>query len=50
VTSVNIFSQLEGDDPGGAAAVSVVLLVAALLMLTFLDLIRRRQGRAEAAA
>lgn len=49
LTSVNIFSQLEGDDPAGAAAVSVVLLIAALLMLTVLDWIRGRQSRAEAA-
>ena len=45
VAAVNIFSQLENDDPGGAAAISVVLLAGSLLMLTFLDLLRRRQSR-----
>jgi sulfate/thiosulfate transport system permease protein len=50
MAAVNIFSQLENDDPGGAAAISVVLLAGSLLMLTFLDLLRRRQSRhAEAA-
>jgi sulfate/thiosulfate transport system permease protein len=43
MASVNIFSQLENDDPGAAAALSVVLLVAALAVLEVLDLLRRRQ-------
>ena len=47
VASVNILTQLEGDDPQGAAAVSVVLMIASLLMLTFLDYIRRRRTRHE---
>jgi sulfate transport system permease protein len=48
VASVNIYGQLENDDPVGAAAVSVVLMVASLLMLSALDWIRRRQSRYEA--
>jgi sulfate transport system permease protein len=44
VASVNVFSQLENDDPGSAAALSVVLLVASLLMLSALDYLRRRQA------
>ena len=47
VASVNILSQLEGDDPQGAAAVSVVLMIASLVMLTTLDYIRRRKTRHE---
>ena len=42
VASVNILTQLEGDDPQGAAAVSVVLMVGSLVMLTTLDYVRRR--------
>jgi sulfate/thiosulfate transport system permease protein len=48
VASVNIFSQLENDDPGSAAAISVVLLVASLAMLSALDLIRRHKSHDEA--
>jgi len=47
VASVNILTQLEGDDPQGAAAVSVVLMIASLVMLTTLDYIRRRKTRHE---
>lgn len=47
VAAVNVFRQLENDDPAGAAAISVVLLVGALVMLTSLDLLRRRQTRHE---
>jgi len=50
VASVNIYGQLENDDPVGAAAVSVVLMVASLLMLSALDWVRRRQSRYEADA
>jgi sulfate/thiosulfate transport system permease protein len=50
VASVNIFGQLENDDPTSAAAISVVLLVASLLMLAALDWIRRRQGGQEVAS
>ena len=50
VASVNIFSQLENDDPGSAAAISVVLLCAALLMLSVLDFIRRRTTHDESAS
>lgn len=49
VASVNIFGQLENDDPGSAAAISVVLLVASLLMLSLLDFMRRRMTHDEAA-
>lgn len=48
LAAVNIFSQLENDDPGGAAAISVVLLVSSLLLLTALDWFRRHQARHEA--
>jgi sulfate/thiosulfate transport system permease protein len=47
VASVSVFSQLENDDPGSAAAISVVLLVASLLMLSALDYLRRRQSHEE---
>jgi sulfate transport system permease protein len=50
VAAVNIFSQLENDDPGGAAAISVVLLCGSLAMLTFLDFLRRRRSRHEDAS
>ena len=49
VASVSVFSQLENDDPGSAAALSVVLLVASLLMLSALDYLRRRQTHEEAS-
>jgi sulfate transport system permease protein len=45
VASVYIFSELENDDPGAAAAVSVVLLAGSLVMLAVLDLIRKRRSR-----
>ncbi len=47
VASVNILTQLEGDDPQGAAAVSVVLMAGSLVMLTVLDHVRRRRTRHE---
>jgi len=50
VAAVNIFIQLENDDPGGAAAISVVLLAGALLTLSSLELLRRRGSRHEAVA
>lgn len=49
VASVNIFSQLENDDPGSASAISVVLLGASLVMLSALDLVRRRTSHDEGA-
>lgn len=50
VASVNILSQLEGDDPQGAAAVSVVLMVGSLVMLGLLEVVRRRMTRHEVPA
>lgn len=44
VVSVNIFSAVENDNPGGAAAISVVLLVISLVVLALMDLLRRRQS------
>ncbi len=41
VAAVFIFTQIEGDNPVGAAAVSVVLLAVSLLMLISLDLLQR---------
>jgi sulfate/thiosulfate transport system permease protein len=45
VSSVQIFVQIESDNPGGAAAVSTVLLVIALVVLVGLDLVRRWEAR-----
>jgi sulfate transport system permease protein len=45
--SVFIFSQVESDNPVGAAAVSVVLLVIALLTLLFFGYLSRRALRHE---
>jgi sulfate/thiosulfate transport system permease protein len=45
VASVHVFSLVESDDPGGAAAVSVVLLALSLLVLASLNLISRRRTR-----
>ncbi len=50
VASVNIYTQLENDDPGSAAAISVVLLVVSLVVLASLDWLQRRQSRGEASA
>jgi sulfate transport system permease protein len=50
VASVNVFTQLQNDDPGSASALSVVLLVASLLMLGTLDYLRRRQSHHEPSA
>lgn len=44
VASVNVFTQIQNDDPGSAAAVSVVLLVISLVVLGALDYIRRRRS------
>jgi sulfate/thiosulfate transport system permease protein len=41
VASVQIFGQIESDNPAGAAAVSTVLLVVALVVLVALDLVQR---------
>ena len=45
VASVHVFSLVENDDTGGAAAVSVVLLAASVLVLAGLNLIQRRRTR-----
>jgi sulfate/thiosulfate transport system permease protein len=45
VAAVFIFTQIEGDNPVGAAAVSVVLLAVSLLMLISLDLLQRVGSR-----
>src|ERR671934_40932 len=45
--SVFIFSQVESDNPVGAAAVSVVLLVVALVVLLIFGLLSRRALRHE---
>jgi sulfate/thiosulfate transport system permease protein len=45
VASVHVFSLVENDDVGSAAAVSVVLLVASVLVLAGLNLVQRRRTR-----
>jgi sulfate transport system permease protein len=45
VASVHVFSLVENDDTGSAAAVSVVLLAASVLVLAALNLIQRRRTR-----
>jgi sulfate/thiosulfate transport system permease protein len=45
VASVHVFSLVENDDVGSAAAVSVVLLAVSLLVLAVLNLIQRRRTR-----
>jgi sulfate/thiosulfate transport system permease protein len=45
VASVHVFSLVENDDIGSAAAVSVVLLAASVLVLAALNLIQRRRTR-----
>ena len=45
VAAVHIFSQLEGDNATGAAAVSTVLLVVALVVLVSLDFLQRWGAR-----
>jgi sulfate transport system permease protein len=45
VAAVHIFSQLEGDNATGAAAVSTVLLVVALVTLVSLDFLQRWGAR-----
>jgi len=41
VASVNIYNQIQNDNPGGAAAVSTLLLLIALVVLVLLSLIQR---------
>jgi sulfate transport system permease protein len=45
VAAVQIFGQIESDNPGGAAAVSTVLLVISLVVLVALDLVQRWAAR-----
>jgi sulfate/thiosulfate transport system permease protein len=45
VASVQVFSLVENDDAGSAAAVSVVLLAISVLVLALLNLIQRRRTR-----
>ena len=45
---VYVMSQIESDNPAGAAAVSIVLLSGSLLMLAVLDRVRARQTRHDA--
>jgi sulfate transport system permease protein len=45
VAAVHVFSLVESDDAGGAAAVSVVLLALSLLVLVALNLIQRQRSR-----
>jgi sulfate/thiosulfate transport system permease protein len=45
VASVHVFSLVENDDVGSAAAVSVVLLVTSVLVLAGLNLVQRRRTR-----
>ncbi|WP_182901721.1 sulfate ABC transporter permease subunit CysT [Microbispora sp. H10830] len=45
VAAVNIFSQIEGDNTTGAAAISTVLLVVALVALITLDVLQRWGSR-----
>ena len=45
VAAVHVFTLVESDDPGGAAAVSVVLLGLSLVVLALLNLVQRRRSR-----
>jgi sulfate transport system permease protein len=45
VASVHVFSLVENDDVGSAAAVSVVLLATSVLVLAGLNLLQRRRTR-----
>ena len=45
VASVHVFSLVENDDAGSAAAVSVVLLAISVLVLALLNVIQRRRTR-----
>jgi sulfate/thiosulfate transport system permease protein len=45
VASVHVFSLVENDDTGSAAAVSVVLLATSVLVLAGLNLVERRRTR-----
>jgi sulfate transport system permease protein len=45
VAAVQIYGQIESDNPSGAAAVSTVLLVVALVVLVLLDVIQRWAAR-----
>jgi sulfate transport system permease protein len=45
VASVHVFTLVENDDVGAAAAVSVVLLALSVLVLAALNLVQRRSTR-----
>jgi sulfate transport system permease protein len=45
VAAVNIFAQIESDNPAGAAAVSTVLLIVALVAMVLLDVLQRWGSR-----
>ena len=45
VASVHVFSLVENDDVGSAAAVSVVLLAISVLVLALLNVLQRRRTR-----
>jgi sulfate/thiosulfate transport system permease protein len=47
VASVYIFSQIESDNPAGAAAVSTVLLAISLVVLALIAIVQRRLGRGQ---
>ncbi len=49
VAAVNVFTQVENDNPGAAAALSVVLLVTSLIVLALMELVRRRRTHEEGA-
>ena len=45
VSSVQIFGQIQSDNPIGAAAVSTLLLIVALVVLVILDAAQRWAAR-----
>lgn len=46
IASVYIFSEIESDNPQGAAAISVILLTLAFLILLFINYLQSRGSRA----
>ncbi len=47
VAAVNIFTQVENNNPAAAAAISVVLLALAMAVLVAIALLERRSTRHE---